>query len=778
MGQTLKTPTSHIALAHDLRVALYSNGVYDYDWNDSPIGSRLHVQEISTGDRLEYPRALLTVNLTGEYADDGTELVPPLRWGDMQGLINHEQELVIYAAVPSELPGGGSGSREFLFHGYAKTENPQTSGTPGNEFKTCDIDCTSILERFTKDRGSWIVGRYYKDGSGGTLVEAAPCVFNRNNRPNRHPDLVDYEFNGSTIKVPLFTDDNAPSAVYWTYADALTYLIYAYIYDTSSTIQIQDGNGILLCQDTVAANAGPQPLTNPNNPSFADVVTTKCDELNVFCKNVIDAIYNWCVLTRCTFQQYTRNNNGDPVTQLVFSLLGDGGGFTDYGESSSRTLRASDSDNPPAARMLRLEKEGTSALNRLAADVQSKNQLEQAGIIYDKNNIIATARIIGEPERYEVTLGKNCASNNNDVFKPAWVPDGMFGDNLSGASLDTKLEEIKEATGTDADGNALTMFKRYARSGELHNTTHRYTGRLWVLNESGEWDGATYGRSNGGLSIWNSASYDNAYDLHANASVPKAIDRGSGQRTASFLARRRRIGKLLSKGSDGQRRPPLVWCSFDSGGHWYKYEEPYMFVGEQDWISGQIGIFLTTNNLNRIINDKPQATDATEDESVWSAIARGTFRLAITCTIEGDSRMIGESHNSNACDSSSPQACIYVGRELKNESTSGANSELNGAAGWISGDLDETYEAISYADRVVMLNQATRISGNFVIPWLTGDFMPNDLIAGIAPRGPNFKSTAGADRYPRVVRVLWANTPDRQTTHITIDDKRTSVRSV
>ena len=786
MVRAFTTPTDAGYKCFPLRVAQHNGTSYVYDYADWEIGGRLRVLSVSMGEGRDYPRATLAVDTAGRYDTDGTVLVQPLRTSDLQEFMDYETRICIYSERPSVLQGGGSTSRVFIFEGYPKIDNLKFSGSPNSEFATFEIICTSLLERMAKHVCGSVHGRLCKSPTGAgagwaedyQFVSAMPCIFNFHNKPNRAANLIDIEYDGNNFKMPVFTYDGDPNAIYWTYADVLTYLIGYYVQSFGTSYPIQDGNGVTLCETVVAANAGPQDLGNVNNPTFQDIIKLKCPELVCQGQNIVESLQMWCESSRCMMQQFTKNSAGGPVTVLLFSLLGDGGPYLTDGATAERTYATTESDTLLSARLLPLENEGATIEGRNAADVLAKNVVEQSEIIFDGNNIISACSVFGDIEKFEVTLGKNCQTKATDIFKPGWVPDAMFGDGLSGGDVATKVEEILTANDPlTATGNSLTMFNRYDRSGTSHGS-YASTGRLWVLNESGEWDGTTYGRTNNGITVWNAAAYDLPYDFQDNCGIDKARNPLTGQKEYKWLPRRRAILNLLSKSPNDASQSPIVYCSWDSGQHWYRYPGSYMFVGRNDPVKAQIALYLTDGNLGEVKNEKPTDGDVTLGWSIWESIVVGSFAIAITCAVHGDDRVCGNSDAGLTFDTSLPNMYVHTQNKFRYDTIDNGNSDLHGLTGWVNDELNEYSKARTYANQSIYMNQARRISGNIIIPYHAATWLPGDLCMGLGPRGPLFSVLHGdIARYPRVTRVLWVNGKNEQATHVTLDDLRTAARS-
>jgi len=781
MSLCLARPTQAAHAAQPLYVAFWDKdeGAFDFDWEKTDLNSRMRVDTISVGANADFPRARITVNPAGEYAS-GVEIMPELTMGEFADKIDPAQRIVIFAQDHTVSPKDVAETRAFLFDGFLTV--------PRLRFTEHELDYSvlaiSALEREAVQTGAMIAGRWvaYPGAVGADVhhVPAMATVFNFQGRPNRYADLASTsdlpDAYGDFDQVPMFTYDGDPNAVYWTLADVLKYLI---VFHFSQVAQVvTDGNGIDRVDATVIADAGPQTLTSPLGATFEDVVATQCPELAVHGMDGVKALLLWCRAAGCAMGQFTLNEDGEPATKLLFWLRGEGGPFSAVGDDESdRTIESTgDRDDTPEelARPIALPAENTELDEADAVDVQ------RGELLFDAGHCVNSVVRLGDPDRYEVTLGRACASTATDLFKPGWAPDSMAGDDLSGSTADDKVDDIAETLEESPTGDALTMFQRYTRKGPDH---YKYPTvlRLWVLNESGEYDGTTFGRSNDETSVWAAAAYNTPYDFHVNAAVPKWTD-AAGNGPYDWIPRRRAVQNLLSEPTNKGSQAAQLECSWDAGAHWYPYPGSFDILGRSEPARAQIAVLLTDENLAGVTNDHAVAGDTSGDMSVWAAIVRGTFRIALTCSVAGDNCVTGSAEESATTLPTWGGYTHHVGQIARVETLQRhamANSRLDGATGWSYTARDDEAKADAQANRFMRMHYARLISGNLVLPYLGNDWLPGDLCRGIQPRGIDFKTTVGDHvRYPEVVRVLLRNGEGGQSTHVTLDDYRAVVRSV
>ena len=757
MSNALTIPDELIAPAWPIFVVLRHGGGWDFTWKHNPTPARLRVESITVGQDADLPRARLRLN-TAPVRVEGeagwVEALPGLATADYYNVLSADTELLILAETVD-------GARTFFFHGYPMVDQLKLQ----RDRETFEFVCTSKLEWVGRQRSSWILGRQFYDLEAAEVVdlESLPCVFNRDDKPNRHADLQEIN---EVEHVPVFTHDNDGN--YWTYADVLRYLLAVYFKALPEDVTIDADQGLSLTEELVEANAGPQPLPDPNAAELNDILAEKAQPMACEGMSIVEALLLWCKMSGCALQQWTLNDDGDPVTKVLFHVHGDGGPWEDHAEQAERTERLLPSEPAPAPRALRLEKAGATAQGRNPLDFNTANEVFKANILRDADNLITTCRVLGGPELYEVEVSGAAAAAN---LLPAWAPDTLFGDDTAaGETLDAKVTDIKAAKDEGAEGNAATMFARYTRGGSSH-VDYAAVGRLWYLNEDRALDGTDYGRSNAGLATYGATRYDTKFDWHTECNVPRLPD-AAGLRTQDWSTRRRPILAPITKGPGGVRLRPILECSFDGGSNWYPYPGNYRILEDR------FGVLLTDANLADILNKADDDADSTAGQSVWEAMVRGKFLLQMTCSVEGDAVVQGQSGKAHAVLTGEYHQDVHLHDALVAEFVTHANSSLPERTQYSGEDRDETDEADGLANRIVALGQDRRFSGTVILPRLTNRWRPGDRASGIDPRGVDFAVRNYVDRGPEVRRVTWVNTAENQTTHLLLGDSRARTRNV
>lgn len=750
------------------RVALHTPTGWDFDWINNELAQRLRVESVSAGLNERFNRAAISIDAGSRYVG-GVEVRPALKTAELINQIASDTEIAIYVETPVELDAeGGPVTRRYLFHGYAGIDRLRL----GERTESLEIGCTSKLEWAGRQKSSWVRGRYFYDPARAAAAEdpvvhvgALPCIFNRDNKPNRYDDLQELFDEADT---PVFTNDG--EGVYWTFADVLYYLLIAYATRLGDEARIDFDQIKNITAEIVAANAGPQNLIDPTGATIDQVLKAKAEPMSFEGLDLVRALLLWCRMTHSAVQQWTfADDAGEPVTRVLLHHHGDGGPYTDYGDDATeRTVREDIDDTPVGARPLQLQEAGASAADGDPQEFHAANEVAKAEIVRDGVNCVTSCEVVGQPNLWEVVIGKRAASKFRNVLLPGWEPDTMFGDNLSGDAVDDKIAEIAQAINGDAPGNAGTMFERYNAQGKDH-WQYRLPGRLWLLNEDMALDGATYGRMNDGYGLWADWVYDLVFSFHDICGVPKSVV-VAGEEGVAWAARRRPILDLVTRGPGGVTVRPIVVCSFNAGDDWYPYP------GNVRFLDDRFGLLLTDPNLGTIINKANSADDWAAGDSVWKAIVCGTFLIAVKCSVEGDAVVIGESDPAAALTAEAHHQDLHVHDGLRYESSTGANSDVHQMTGYAAADLDESAEAINLANRVISGGQERRHSANVIIPRLTDKWRPGDLVSGIEPRAVPFATTTYINRAPEVVKIVWLTSEENQATHVMIGDSRTQVR--
>lgn len=123
--------------------------------------------------------------------------------------------------------GGESEEDKILFEGFLV--DPAVQWGANNE--GCTFTCVSFGYRLLADKDSLVYGRWMMPAIGTPTpahFSGLPCEFNANGRPNCRRVLwntgLSYWPDQADGGIPIFTADNDPQAVWWTFEKAISYL--------------------------------------------------------------------------------------------------------------------------------------------------------------------------------------------------------------------------------------------------------------------------------------------------------------------------------------------------------------------------------------------------------------------------------------------------------------------------------------------------------------------------------------------------------------------------
>lgn len=266
-------------------------------------------------------------------------------------------------------------------------------------------------------------------------------------------------------------------------------------------------------------------------------------------------------------------------------------------------------------------------------------------------------------------------------------------------------------------------------------------------------------------------------------------------------SRRPRPGKreLASKGTDGKflkasLRISRDWegeapCLHDGTGTWQK-------VSDASWqlLPTNLGVFLTCENLEHwaIGADKAAGVEKSPTVRVISSLnnlsgegENKPFHLALTCTIEADTRAIPEMGPRKTTalrrpryrylDAKSAFQCRY--RHISSEhwdAEEGRRVSLR-----VNALVDHTADATWYARQAQAATQDPSLGGPIEIPYITDAFEVGDRISKINGRDMNLQVNIGTSKgeapvYPFVVGVTYRFAEGSQATTLELADYRSN----
>ncbi len=666
------------------------SGVFEVD-------DRLRVEEVSLGTDAEISTARMSVRLDDEFdtADARARYAPDLR-------------------VIARTDEADASRNVVLFDGYPPVQEARWRGGPGRGEESYGFVATHVYERLSRERAAWIFGRRMRSGAiadglvadpvrwGGrsVLVEALPCVFNLDGAANcSATPLTVTSPDGSPRSIRVFTYDDDPSGVAWTYLNALRYLVW---FHAPSAGPVFEGNVFDTTDGQVSSAPG-----SPTSSRVLGRLLVAAESLNCEATNLVEAL----------------------------SLLADAAGVhvtvdaTAAGAGVRSAFRVWAVGDGPR-RSLNLARGGRHAdgaarfdgSSLSASDVFRANEIGAADMRWDYRRIVNAPIVVGGVKGYEMTL----------PLVPGWLPTV----NLDDVDLPDRAA-AKAAALTPLQVNELgagagqnPWFQKYHREGSAF-ADNRFVGRRWVLNEDGRFDGATFNRN---------VPFDD-YQPFDFSTVS-----GSGITVRGAWSRRSRaLLPTITRTQLGARFGVFVEVSFDGGTTWCRPQGPTVVLRDPTAIAFEV------TNPTQIT---PVGVDPLE-QNMWYAIIDQTFRVRVTALIEADDRLIAAAAPSN---SGSPTLWTTsrvvhrpgVYRFHTRAGTTDVLASVNPEATDV--DRDDSADIAAFAGELEARGRDRAVVAAPVLPWLDTWFSIGVEIKGVRGRGVSFLTREGEAAFgPAVV---------------------------
>lgn len=460
----------------------------------------------------------------------------------------------------------------------------------------CTLELEHAASRLSLEPAGGIVGRRMRDAriaeglahdpdtwaAASTPVDGLACAFNGGGRPNCDPEPIAVRYaDGRVRRVHLFTWDGDPRAVPWTAARALRYLLHFYVAgDCPVSVDA------CLAATESAANEPPD-----GRAAFAIVdplrhdLLTPLDDVSVESQSVVEALGRIADAANLLIWPHTGGSGDNPDSEW---RLAAGRGARRRELNLARGGR--DEQGRPRY----------DTVGRRLREILSDNQVAEGAFEWRRSR--ATRRLRSMPRRFDLTL----------PLVPGWLPaeqlDNVAPEDRAAARAAALTPEDVLSLGDDP--NAHAWFRRYhARGGEFG--AHADVARLWVLNEDGRFDAATYDRN---------APFDAYAPFRFDALIP------AGEGPPTWTRRARPLLPLSDPAARLFAGGVRVEISFDDGASWFALPRGYETLGDR------AGIRLTVDNPLEIT--PPHRTPA--QQNLWYALIEQTLRLRVTAAIECD----------------------------------------------------------------------------------------------------------------------------------------------
>lgn len=802
------------------------------DWEDVSTEWAAVSCEHSSQSRLS--RAVVEFNRS-DYISDPTG-GEPLLYQDTQ-----------FAIVWQEAgqPGG-----RILFQGVVSNIVRREIGTISAQSSTGSANLIHSVVLFADDRRSQIIGakipfiRFPTEAAGEIKEDpTARCVFNPDGKPNRSREWETTTgiFGGNYTPSDTFYfctpdgydhDGNLSSpgrvrARYWTYAQAIAYLLTHYAGADGLTtptvtreVVVKFGTAVggddpslvweLIGQHVDAEPPGEESAPPPDgtlstNP--AKLLTAKVPGIDVTGMNVIDAI--GLLLTKCGLGWYIDIDDELPNVDV----------FVDNPIHKFRVWTPGGELNSGIGEIFlpRLEPHFTEMADRTAASILGSNNVRDADIRFDSLGIVNQPIVKRSPTLYEVTM----------QLRPLWKPLHADTDGSGAAYFDNCTDDLvtdSQYSGSAtqrnvAIGDALLALQAWNNNPEDKNSGDNVSilrrMKFWAkaLVSGGSIGNLFYdvGRKWGLPTDW---SYPNAEfkrdetiaDMPADFTdyTPVNFEYGAFINTGIVGAslwptRPRPFLPTLSKDRSGAASPPIVEVSFDRGSTWYPfgsvrvsptesaiwltYSNPWTDVANPNWIEGG-----SANMVQAFINN--------------------AFRVRVTCSIEGsdpnfiEPAAFGTDELVRSRVINRPQfRKLEILSQFSDNVTPDPDSLADPSTYPIDNPnpedvltrlfkpVDDDDALFGEVNSIQVRSAWARVSGNIKIPWIETDARIGMVVPRIddtanafpingataVPRGLNFEVTAtsGERLAPHIAGVVFTFGARNFQTEVVLDDWRT-----
>ncbi len=685
---------------------------------------------------------------------------------------------------------------EIYFVGYPMVNDIAWTG----DSQTITCRCTSEADELLSTHPEAMVqGRYMRfdptltwdeTNPDARLVRSLAPTFNAGLKPNRSQEPVPVTIGGLTQDIYLFVEDDADGAAHWNVANALRYLAYFYLVKHGKFDRID----VLRFFDATERLTGvPQSLSDP----FSQSMTTVLEELSVRGSNAKEALWWVC--------QVTSLHMWFPIKIIASTPSPIPSGVGPDGTTELMIFRsprdANEAARLPDARVYDLPRQApyTDQTGKTVTEVIDKNIAGFDASLSIDSKVITAPVFLGAPNRYEVTL----------LLRPGWKPfqwldDVGFvnGSMLTGNALktannaamnfwETQFEKGDEWE-TDANGQYTGVPTSLYHGKHPDHQAVSDVGRLWIFPDSTRYISVTpcdktvdpnctdevdsaWARQQ----IWTKELYSPySDDILGRALVYQSHAIGGGipfLRSVQWTPRNRPFFDTIGRLALATDQSPIVHLTFDAVGDpmkaltdatWSRYN------GTPEIDATRAAIRFTDDNLLNTPNLKnnPDVGPNYDDSTMIEAYIKGTFMVAITCTIEGDSRLIQIPNLAVTASQRKRATVIDVADRFRHDNRRGQNSFLNAQPTDepLYEGRDDTLALQWYALRWRQTMQRSPVAGPFVIPWIDGRYEPGDVFSGVAGLGINF------DDYPTIINRVTTNSPDGQATRLVLSDLRQS----
>ena len=654
----------------------------------------------------------------------------------------------------------GDADKRIMFQGYIQplTLQWQPSGQP------LTVTCIDQgQERIRTDPAAQILGRRMRkrpldewDANQPDDVEITglPCTFNAGGRPNRtvkRYDVMDRQ--GNTRKVGLFTADGDPAAVYWSYLDALRYIVYYYVERPGYGV-----SGRELLTDTVPLVAEP-PRPYSSDP-FVRYITARMGELSCQSMSVDEALAVLCDASGLHYHVAARTAGTEPnwTYESYIRVLGiietPSDTRPDTLMSRTRLMGVPNVRAIPRHRPYGTDASALVSATRIRA-AALRSAAQTAALTIDRRRVDSPV-FLGGRRRYEMTV----------LLRPWWQPV-MHLDEVDQTEASGEIDQAVafwDAHFADEYGDEHRVpTSPFHSLHPLHHTGY-VTGlrgatvptadvfRRWGFADDPATDAAGLARiEHQWIEHWAEWAYRvYAPDAGNPAGDPLDVlmyanaEYGAGLRPSvvrDWIPRRRPFVERISRESDSTTDlTPIVEIHFGmrtTGGDYLRTRPPAndagwtRYAGALEIDADRAAIRLTEGNIWRAV---PMLEDPDDPDGMCAmqAYIEGHFWVRVTACVEGDVRLLyavdpivtSGRRRALVCDHGYDRYVVRA-RDSAN-STLAARAETDPRYD----SVDQTGEFRAAGEALRSVYDAVRVAGDFETFFLDDQYRPGDSFSG------------------------------------------------
>ena len=623
---------------------------------------------------------------------------------------------------------------------------------------------------FTHVLGRHLRGRplqpWDPDAPDHQRVPALPVVFNANGKPNRSAEAYPFFDNDGQFALHLFLEDDAPEAEYWTYAQALRYLLWHYVRAVGSPVSTYAfyGDTDEIAQDNQGGGI------DENNP-LLQLLLKQPRDLSVESMSVDEAVAVLCEQAGLHYQIALRSATTAGTNAASFFLR----------IYATITNAAEDQATPtdllmgaPVVRTIERLAPFADVSGLEPRDIAEQGRDQSCTVTLDyrgTNDIIGR----GGVETYEVIV----------LLRPGWAPHPWLDDIPLPITYDAAIQfwqdEFDPEFAINDDGTSSRIPKSIYHTGHPQHASVADVFRLWIFPDDWRYAAASppLARAGNGGPLFTA----DWYLPHVAASDPPVsiwVDGGMGANLRTDIAgdwvpRRRPFGNTIGRRSrSSDNRSPVVLFNFTAT---TPLEAAFDLGNPDRWVEYVGAVYVDESRAAIRLNEGdiwgglPFLVEPDLGVSSEKAIERyinGQMYVAVVATVRGDRRL------SFAVTPSWPSArnrtqVIDYGHQQYRKLVRGAG--LN----FLPLDDEPPYSTRDDTDKIIAAIQRDATLAGVITAScdpetfrLDASFRPGDSISGIPGLGVDF------DPYPVVQSVRYTKTDGAIRTTVHSADLRTA----